>query len=103
MTITDDRFANVYEAVKAERQRAEEIHDGDANIETAVDWISLITEELGEAAQFAHSLRWVHPGNQNSIGVQKHALSLLYKELIQVAQLAMSAAVWAEMERGSDE
>lgn len=55
---TIERFPEIFEDVLAERRRAEYLHDGDAGIETAVDWISLITEELGEASDHANALRW---------------------------------------------
>lgn len=98
-TRTIDRFPEIFEDVLAERRRAEDLHNGDAGIETAVDWISLITEELGEASDHANALRWADSRPGMSDGAREYRRSLFRDEMVAVAQLAMSAIAWVDRER----
>lgn len=86
--------------VKAEREWAL-AHRNDEPMTSPHEWVSLLAEELGEAAANANFLHWCTPDKADAEQV-RGVLGGLDAELIQVAQLAVSAVVWLRSRPFSD-
>lgn len=91
----------VLELVKKERQRQnEKWGQQDHN---AVEWISILTEEVGEASKEAVDFHFAN-GDQDphlKAGelLQRHRIENLRKELIQVAAVAVQAVESIDRQR----
>ncbi|MGH3923649.1 MAG: hypothetical protein ACRDTT_12405 [Pseudonocardiaceae bacterium] len=94
-TIADDVQQRVIDAVLAERRRQDELFGAQLD-RTPVEWIAIITEELGEAARPALTMAGIDPRGGRSTDLA-NAMGEFRKELLHVAALAVKTLEYVEL------
>jgi NTP pyrophosphatase (non-canonical NTP hydrolase) len=84
MTARHERTAAVLQDVAAER--AAQVEKWGTQRHSWPEWMSILTEEVGEAAQAANKAHWTVPDYRESIRKQVQALR---EELVQIAAVAV--------------